>query len=87
MLNDSTQDWEGKLTLLHLPGVVAIALLWLLLACLIFFVAICFVAMFYAISYSVVYLLYQLFCCSIFCYICYISCFAIESFDVLVILL
>ena len=65
LLNDLTQDWEDELTLLRLPRIVVITLLWLLIASLKLSVAVCSAAVFRAFSYSTV--IY-------FVYICYISC-------------
>ena len=81
LLNDLTQDWEGELTLLHLLRIVAIILLWLLIAHLALSVAMCSAAVFCAFSYSIV---------PSFVYICYISCSTVLPFvifPVLVILL
>ena len=54
LLNDLTLDCEDKLKLLCLPRIVTIILIWLPIACLIFSVVSCSVAIFYAISYSAV---------------------------------
>ena len=71
LLNNLTKDWEDELTLLNLPGIVVITLLWLLIARLKLSVVVCYVAVFRAFSYSAV---------VSFVYICYISCSAMVPY-------
>ena len=87
MLNDSAQEWESKLILSHLLSILVIPSLWHILAYLIFpplFILLqCFRIINYSDVTSLLYLLYQLFCCIIFYFIHGISCPAIVSFIIL----
>ena len=68
----------------HLPRAIAIFLSWFLLTylafLLIFVLLQCLTLLAILPWHLLLYLLYQLFCCSTFYYICYINCFVVAIF-------